>query len=471
MFKKLSIRKSVMKLMVYIFAFSFVTTIIFEGIEGYILVSTSRNANYYESLVSKATKEIIKNQIELLDKDNFDIRILDKNLKGEVLQLNGNHISGDRLYEGGNLTSKLNISHINKNYGEKYIPLQNKTGEIKGVYYLRYPFGFSEVNVEYNIKNIILYVAMMITPFLVTLIYTLIFMRIFYTETKYKFDKFEDWVVKIKNNNFNFMVDDFGDTEFGRLAYHFNGMRMQLKESVEKNIRMGNQKQVMIASLAHDIRTPITVIKGYCEFLCEIADKRENNLLKYLEIIDENCGKIIFLLNNLIIISKMEGVGLVIKREPIDLWEWVNKKIMEFSIVAKSKNVKINLVYEEYKDKHEEYILDALLLDRVISNILHNSLRFTPNNGEINVRFKCEHDKIFFLFQDNGKGFDENIIEHHLDMFFTCDKNSSKGEHHFGLGIYIIKIIIEKNEGNVKFYNHENGGAVVEGFIKSCRVI
>ncbi|MFX0550118.1 HAMP domain-containing protein [Hathewaya histolytica] len=134
-----------------------------------------------------------------------------------------------------------------------YIPLQNKNGEIKGVYCAYLPFGTLEIN---KFSKTLLFTLIIVSPFIIFFLYTILFIALFYSDIKDNFDTFAHWIDEIKNKNLDFEMEDLGNNEFGELARIFDDMRLELKKSTERNWIMKEERNVMVASLAHDIKTP-----------------------------------------------------------------------------------------------------------------------------------------------------------------------------------------------------------------------
>lgn len=215
----------------------------------------------------------------------------------------------------------------------------------------------------------------------------------------------------------------------------------------------------MLSSIAHDIITPITIIKGQIEIVEDLKDY--SSVRGFMQIINNNCNRIINLANNLSLLGKIENPDFLVRRENVNLNELLRQKEEEIKMMAASKGIK---VYFDVNLKKDSYILDENLLLRILDNILYNSLRFTTE-GEIKLIVYDKDDKIHFLCLDTGKGF--NLRD--IDNLFKAYYQGEDFKDHFGLGLYIAKRIVNKFGGEIKAYNRNEGGAAVEFFLKEMK--
>ncbi|MFX0550117.1 sensor histidine kinase [Hathewaya histolytica] len=172
-----------------------------------------------------------------------------------------------------------------------------------------------------------------------------------------------------------------------------------------------------------------------------------------------------FLLNNLVLMIQIDNNDFNLNKESVDLKKLLKNKTEEFNMICKLKKINLNVIYKECT--MYEHIFDKILFERVIDNLLYNSVKFTPKGGNINIIFEEDKDKIHFIFSDTGEGFNKKMLDKYFNKFYKKDKVSNKGDEHFGLGLYTSKNIIEKHDGNICIGNNEQGGALIEGFIKT----
>lgn len=224
---------------------------------------------------------------------------------------------------------------------------------------------------------------------------------------------------------------------------------VNLTEDLDKN---NEEKNKIIASISHDIKTPLTSIIGYSDLLSEEKDIKE--IKKYNEIINLKAKNIKSIVNNFdeYLINDNNSQ---IKIQTINIKELIeqlksdyNKELelngIDFIINSNCDNEMINLNIEKIK--------------RVFSNIISNSVKYIGKDGKIIIDITKNKNKINFKISDNGKGVDTKIINKIFEPFYTTD-NSRKNS---GLGLSIVKEIILYHNGDVKAYNNKIGGLTIE---------
>ncbi len=229
-----------------------------------------------------------------------------------------------------------------------------------------------------------------------------------------------------------------------------------LEKANEQLKQHDNMQKEFINVAAHELRTPIQTIIGYCEMM-NIIPKNSD---RYLEAIRRNADRLSTLIEDILDVTRIESNKLKIEKTEFDLNEKINNVIKDMVIKDKTdriQNIKFNSSLKEqiivYADKIRIY--------QVISNLLKNALKFTPN-GKVTITLeKTEerNDKKFILvrIKDDGKGIDPQVLPRLFTKFVT------KSESGTGLGLYISKNIIEAHGGSIRGYNNPDGkGATFE---------
>ncbi|MFN6991784.1 MAG: ATP-binding protein, partial [Fervidobacterium sp.] len=350
---------------------------------------------------------------------------------------------------------KFNRDFAKSGYVYRYIPIvvDNK---LEAIYVLKAPFSFTINNKNSHPLFVLLYIPVIISPLIFFILYLLIFTRQFYLDVSRNLNILLEASKQVSDKNFDFTVQGLSGKEFIKIQVAFNEM-IKTIHSILKNLwDLNSEKSKILSSIAHDIRTPVTVIKGQMEI---IEDLKDYKVLKdIVRIVNSNCNRIIALANNLSLLGKIENTDFLVVKNRVNLYELLRSKEEELRIMAFSKNVEIRF---EINLKKKYYILDENLVLRLLDNVLYNSLRFT-SEGEINLVVHDDNDKIHFLCLDTGKGF--NLED--LDNLFKAYYQGENYKDHFGLGLYIAKRIVDKFGGEIKAYNRKNGGAAVEFFLK-----
>lgn len=264
----------------------------------------------------------------------------------------------------------------------------------------------------------------------------------------------------IKDGNLNFSIINTSEDEIGQLCEDFEDMRIRLMELIEVRMQYEIDSKELISNISHDLKTPLTAIKGYTEGILDgVADTPEK-MDKYLKTIYTKANDMTALVDELAIYSKIDCNEMPFNFVNINLDEYFNDCIEEISLDLEVKN--IDIAYFNYTDTSLMVTIDTEQMKRVINNIIGNSSKYMGNKkGIINIRIKDIGDYVQIEFEDNGKGIADKDIPLIFDRFYRTDasRNSSKGGS--GLGLSIVKKIIEEHSGRIWVTSKENVGTVI----------
>lgn len=228
------------------------------------------------------------------------------------------------------------------------------------------------------------------------------------------------------------------------------------------------EKRDMIQALSHDLRSPLTLIKGHVELLQEGAYKDEERLKRYLNVIEKSTNRAISLVDDLSVLSKIDDSKFTLDKREILLKDFVKDKFDIYKSYARENNIQFNVNMDKELEQVIVYI-DKAQISRVIDNIITNSFRYINEEGKIDVDIFENGDKVVFKIKDNGIGFTKEDLINGCNRFYKGDKSRTNGGGNSGLGLYICKKIIDKHNGEIKLFN-ENG-AVVEFSIWKKRIM
>ena len=228
-----------------------------------------------------------------------------------------------------------------------------------------------------------------------------------------------------------------------------------LEKANEQLKQHDNMQKEFINVAAHELRTPIQTILGYCEMMSMLPNKTE----KYLESIKRNADRLATLTEDILDVTRIESNRLKIEKSEFDLKEKINNVIKDLK-VKDLHNKKQNIEFFPFNKEQIIIFADKIRIYQVISNLLKNALKFT-SDGKITVTLDKveENNKKFVVIQikDDGKGIDSQVLPRLFEKFAT------KSETGTGLGLYISKNIVEAHGGSIKGYNNPNGkGATFE---------
>ncbi|MDE7178812.1 MAG: HAMP domain-containing histidine kinase [Lachnospiraceae bacterium] len=263
---------------------------------------------------------------------------------------------------------------------------------------------------------------------------------------------------KIADSSLDFHIAYRKKNELGRLCQSFEKMRDALYQNNKEMWRMLDERKKLNAAFSHDMRTPITVIKGYRDLLEKYIPSGEVSEEKTMHILEMMKGQIDRLENYT---QKMSAVQKLEDIEPkpgeVNLKEFLDKCAQISKMLAKDMQIS----YQTDSDAEKLYVDEELVLE-VYENLVSNAARYAKDKIEINI---STFDHVLEIsVEDDGEGFTEEALQQAVKPFYR-DRREEK--EHFGLGLYICKIICEKCHGELVIENGRNGGKVTVGFRES----
>ena len=252
----------------------------------------------------------------------------------------------------------------------------------------------------------------------------------------------------IKEGNLDFVLEVEGKDEFSQLCQDFEEMRKRLKESTEEKILMDKENKELISNISHDLKTPITAVKGYVEGIMDgVADTPEK-MNRYVRTIYNKTNEMDHLINELTFYSKIDTNRIPYTFSKLNVEDYFSDCAEELGLEMETKG--IELVYANYVEKDVQVIADGEQIRRVIHNIVSNTIKYMEKpKGIIQLRVKDVGDFIQVEIEDNGKGIAAKDLPYIFDRFYRTDvsRNSSKGGS--GIGLSIVKKIMEDHGGKV----------------------
>ena len=252
----------------------------------------------------------------------------------------------------------------------------------------------------------------------------------------------------IKEGNLDFVLDVEGDDEFSELCRDFEEMRKRLKESAEEKVLLDKENKELISNISHDLKTPITAVKGYVEGIMDgVADTPEK-MDRYVKTIYNKTNEMDHLINELNFYSKIDTNRIPYTFSKLNVEDYFGDCAEEVGLELETRG--IELVYANYVESGVLVIADGEQIRRVIHNIISNAIKYMDKpKGIIQIRVKDVGDFIQVEIEDNGKGIAAKDIAYIFDRFYRTDvsRNSSKGGS--GIGLSIVKKILEDHGGKV----------------------
>lgn len=429
----------------------------------FIFSDTAKPTDYYVKFFDIVQRIIENNPEAILNGQLPDLEEISDQLQGEVIDISGHHLYGELGIGNSNvdLWKSLNREIVKGNYVYRYIPIV-KNNTLHGVYLLRAPFGYVVNNYREQPVSVLVYITLVVSPIMFFIMYLVLFTKQMYKKMSRNIKLLLQGAENISKGNFDFRISGLKGKEFATIQQAFNAMAASLKEADSALRKMEQERSMMVRSIAHDIRTPITVIKGQLELMTQMQNSDTLMFDSFKDTIQSNCNRMINLTNNLSVLYKVEKVDFMLHPEHVHLQHILQEKRNEFVAMAQLKGISIQFEIELSKPT---YYIDESMLIRVLDNILYNSLRFT-SHGTITLEVHDEPttNRIHFCCTDTGTGFKQQDTESLFDAMYQ----EAYYKDHFGLGLYIAKRIVSNFKGEIWAMNRAQGGAVVQFYIEEC---
>ena len=264
----------------------------------------------------------------------------------------------------------------------------------------------------------------------------------------------------IKEGNLDFVLEVEGNDEFSQLCQDFEEMRKRLKESTEEKILMDKENKELISNISHDLKTPITAVKGYVEGIMDgVADTPEK-MDRYVRTIYNKTNEMDHLINELTFYSKIDTNRIPYTFSKIHIADYFDDCVEELNLELDAQHV--DLTYFNYLEDDPIVIADAEQIKRVINNIVSNSIKYMDKSHKvINIRLRDVGDFVQVEIEDNGKGIATKDLTKIFDRFYRTDasRNSTRGGS--GIGLSIVKKILEDHGGKVWATSKEGVGTTM----------
>ncbi|OOC61433.1 sensor histidine kinase [Paenibacillus ihbetae] len=301
---------------------------------------------------------------------------------------------------------------------------------------------------DYEVTTLIIGIISIIS---IVLAVTTIFAR----RLQRQFDRIQKLTVRIRNRDLSMEEERSPIKEFDDVLASLQEMAKALEESLQAQWRTETRKREQISALAHDIKIPVTIIKGNAELL-SLDDQSEEHA-GYTEYILNATSRIEEYVSLLIHISKTEQ-DMAIALKPTSLRDFAAELIQDVSGYVGQRRLEIVLDQEETVTLEPAF--DRELLLRAIMNILTNAADHTPDGGEIRLAVSASNRIVSFRVTDSGPGFTREGLEQATQLFYMGDKSrSAKG--HYGIGLTFAHNVARLHQGSLRLANRPQGGAEV----------
>jgi signal transduction histidine kinase len=242
----------------------------------------------------------------------------------------------------------------------------------------------------------------------------------------------------ISAGEFTKRLDIKSKDEIGELAGTFNQMAAALQN-------LEDMRRGFIANVSHELRTPMTSIRGFIEGILDgtIPHDRQNY---YLTIVRDETNRLNRLVNDLLDLAKMEAGEVTLNLRAFDINETVRRCVIKLETLLIGKDITVEADFEQ-----EDMLVnaDTDAIERVLYNLLHNAIKFSPESGNIRIATKRQKDKVVVSVKNDGEGIESSELDMIWERFYKSDKSRSKDKTGTGLGLAIVKNIINEHHQEI----------------------
>jgi len=268
---------------------------------------------------------------------------------------------------------------------------------------------------------------------------------------------------KIMDNNLDFTIQSDSNDELGQLCNSFEKMRVQLLENNRELWRQMEERKRLNAAFSHDLRNPVTVLKGSVKLLRKGLSNDSlttQNIQESISLIEEYAARIEKYIEAMSSVQRLEQ--LQCSPEKVNFESVVKELKGSIRLITMDSDIEAEVEAEDIFERQKSIFLDKAMLFNIAENLIANAIRYAK--GKIRVSIKLEEKMLVLSVQDDGPGFSQDILKKGAEPFLRGDKRNEKGTH-FGMGLYICRLLCEKHNGSLELQN-TNDGALATARLK-----
>ena len=285
--------------------------------------------------------------------------------------------------------------------------------------------------------------------YLIAVVLTTAFLILWiYRSVSVPLEKLQRAARNIKEGNLDFEIKAESNDEIGQLCQDFEEMRLRLKAQAEEKVAFDRENKELISNISHDLKTPITAIKGYVEGIMDgVADTPEK-MDKYIKTIYNKAIDMDRLINELTTYSGIDNNRIPYNFHRINVADYFGDCVEEVGLDLEQRGIKLN--YSNLVSPDTVVIADPEQMKKVINNIISNSVKYMDKpDGHIDIRILDEVDSIRVEIEDNGKGIAQKDLQKIFERFYRTDASRNSAQGGSGIGLSIVKKIVEDHGGYV----------------------
>lgn len=278
-------------------------------------------------------------------------------------------------------------------------------------------------------------------------------------------DKMRIATKKIADGNFDYELDEKDFVEIPFLYNDFEKMRIKLKENEEEKILSENAARELVSNISHDLKTPLTAIRGYVEGILDGVASSPQKVRDYLTTIYNKTNDMTKLIDELLYYSRVSGNEFSYNFEKTNVKEFFDDYVKD--LYLELDTIRINFSYSANVDADTVIDIDREQIKRALNNIVANAVKYMDKEDpEIHFRVKETMDAINIRISDNGRGIDEKDLPHIFERFYRSDASRNTKLGGSGIGLSIVKKVIENHEGSVVAMSKSGVGTDIDIVLK-----
>ena len=338
------------------------------------------------------------------------------------------------------------------NYNMKYVAVRvDDSGNRLGV--VRFALPLSEVQLQIQlIYRVLLFGAIVAVVIAFTVAYFLS------RSITFPISRMQDAAQRIAKGDFSGKVNIKSKDELGELAKSLNIMAAELQQKMENLKRMDRVRTDFVANVSHELKTPLTLIKGYIETLQDRAINDKEKAQRFIAIIKENTNRLENIIEDLLSLSELELSKDCLNKTEFDLKKLIDEIVLSFGYALDTKRhiLSIDQRGDDFKIK-----ADRDKIEQVIVNLIDNAVKYTNEAGQIDIFLLERQDEITITIRDNGIGIPREDIDRVFERFYRVDKARSRELGGTGLGLGIAKHIVLAHNGQISIESEIRKGTKV----------
>ena len=398
-----------------------------------IVDEKDNNVKIFRSM--RMIEDIAMGEVWIVDAKTGNI-VQGRNEKGQplsYLKLPPNAEETIKKAISGEATTTENFNdYLNENSITVAVPIKNgKT--IEGVVLLHSPVKYMSSALKSGIYTLIF--SILVALILASI--SAVWLSISFTKP---LNKIRDTTAELAKGNYEVTTQVKQSDEIGELAKSIDKLALQLDKSSKESERFEKMRQNFIANISHELRTPITVIRGSIEAICDGIISDPKQLKDYNEQILSDSIHLQRLVNDLIDLTKLQNTDFSIDKSTINLFEIINDAVRSMKQISTKKGVKINFSAENaIEEDRYLFVGDYQRIRQMIIIVLDNAIKFSNENQEVDILLKKENNKYELKIYDSGRGIDSKNIGEIFNRYHKS--NTEENKNGMGLGLAIAKEI------------------------------